>query len=104
MVLHTGAVPPEGACALPVVAETAAAAGWQVERLTLVPGRNPCACTPPELLRLARSNTGAIRGAMLHLRAEQAARGAATRTEWLTRVDLAASGTLDRWGGFDRIA
>ena len=58
MVLHTGAVPPEDAARCPSVAETAAGAGWQVERLTLVPGRNPCACTPPELLRLARSKTG----------------------------------------------
>jgi hypothetical protein len=104
MVLHAGAVPPEGARALTDVAETAAVAGWRVERLTLVPGRDPCACTPPELLRLARSNPEAVRGAMLHLRAEQQPRGTVTHTEWLARVELAASGTLDRWGGFDRVA
>ena len=101
MVLHTGAVPPEDACALSAVAESAAGAGWRVERLTLVPGSNPRACTPPELLRIARSNPAAARGAMLHLRAEQAP--GAARAEWLTRADVAAPGTLDRWGGFDRI-
>ena len=102
MVLHTGAVQPEDARALSAVAESAAGAGWRVERLTLVPGSAPRACTPPELLRIARSNPAAARGAMLHLRAEQAPRGA-VRAEWLTRVDVAAPGTLDRWGGFDRI-
>jgi hypothetical protein len=103
MVSHAGAVPPEGARALADVAETAAAAGWRVERLTLVPGRDPCSCAAPELLRRARSNPGAVRGAMLHLRAEPAPCGAVNDAEWLDRVVLAASGTLDRWGGFDRI-